>query len=91
MLARHGVCPSAFWRIYTWYVPGMRSYWSADYIVNVVQVLATLWTELQEWGRTSTAKWLGYLSSTSVYGDWGGAWVDERCTRLPSSAHLCAA
>ena len=23
-------------------------------------------------------KWIGYLSSTSVYGDWGGAWVDER-------------
>lgn len=22
--------------------------------------------------------WIGYLSSTSVYGDWGGAWVDER-------------
>ena len=23
-------------------------------------------------------RWIGYLSSTSVYGDWGGAWVDER-------------
>lgn len=30
--------------------------------------------------RYSTAlgeKWLGYLSSTGVYGDWQGAWVDE--------------
>ena len=26
----------------------------------------------------SQVKWIGYLSSTSVYGDWGGAWVDER-------------
>lgn len=23
-------------------------------------------------------KWVGYLSSTGVYGDWGGDWVDER-------------
>ena len=23
-------------------------------------------------------QWVGYLSSTSVYGDWGGNWVDER-------------
>ncbi|HEV2569145.1 SDR family NAD(P)-dependent oxidoreductase [Sphingomonas sp.] len=25
----------------------------------------------------NTGKWLGYLSSTGVYGDTGGAWVDE--------------
>jgi nucleoside-diphosphate-sugar epimerase len=25
----------------------------------------------------SSAKWVGYLSSTGVYGDTGGAWVDE--------------
>jgi hypothetical protein len=23
------------------------------------------------------AAWIGYASTTSVYGDWGGAWVDE--------------
>ena len=28
------------------------------------------------------AKWLGYLSSTGVYGDAGGAWVDEGSPRL---------
>ncbi len=28
-------------------------------------------------GKASTATWLGYLSSTGVYGDTGGAWVDE--------------
>lgn len=27
--------------------------------------------------RWATARWLGYLSSTGVYGDAGGAWVDE--------------
>ncbi len=26
---------------------------------------------------TSSAQWIGYLSSTGVYGDTGGAWVDE--------------
>lgn len=27
--------------------------------------------------RMSPARWIGYLSSTGVYGDTGGAWVDE--------------
>lgn len=27
--------------------------------------------------RTASAAWIGYLSSTGVYGDAGGAWVDE--------------
>jgi len=27
--------------------------------------------------RTAPAHWIGYLSSTGVYGDAGGAWVDE--------------
>ena len=27
--------------------------------------------------RASPARWLGYLSATGVYGDTGGAWVDE--------------
>ena len=29
------------------------------------------------YGDALTDKWLGYLSSTGVYGDAGGAWVDE--------------
>jgi len=28
--------------------------------------------------RSAPARWFGYLSSTGVYGDTGGAWVDER-------------
>jgi nucleoside-diphosphate-sugar epimerase len=32
---------------------------------------------LQTYGDTLGGKWLGYLSSTGVYGDTGGAWVDE--------------
>lgn len=32
---------------------------------------------LERYGDALTGKWLGYLSSTGVYGDTGGAWVDE--------------
>ena len=32
---------------------------------------------LKCYGDRLTGKWLGYLSSTGVYGDCGGAWVDE--------------
>lgn len=33
------------------------------------------------------ARWLGYLSSTSVYGDCGGEWVDETAPVNPTSPH----
>jgi nucleoside-diphosphate-sugar epimerase len=32
---------------------------------------------LDRYGAALGGKWLGYLSSTGVYGDTGGAWVDE--------------
>ena len=32
---------------------------------------------LQRYGAQLGGRWLGYLSSTGVYGDAGGAWVDE--------------
>jgi nucleoside-diphosphate-sugar epimerase len=32
---------------------------------------------LEAYGDALGSKWLGYLSSTGVYGDSGGAWVDE--------------
>ena len=32
---------------------------------------------LAAYGDRLSGKWLGYLSSTGVYGDTGGAWVDE--------------
>jgi len=31
-------------------------------------------------------EWIGYLSTTGVYGDTGGAWVDESATPAPISA-----
>ena len=45
-----------------------------------MQVLAGTGSVLQQWtARSDAAQWVGYLSSTAVYGDWQGAWVDERC------------
>jgi hypothetical protein len=32
---------------------------------------------LEHYGDALAGKWLGYLSSTGLYGDCGGAWVDE--------------
>ncbi|WP_454885586.1 SDR family NAD(P)-dependent oxidoreductase [Sphingomonas oryzagri] len=32
---------------------------------------------LDRYGKLLSHRWLGYLSSTGVYGDTGGAWVDE--------------
>ena len=32
--------------------------------------------------RAAPARWIGYLSSTGVYGDVGGAWVDESATLI---------
>lgn len=35
-------------------------------------------------------RWIGYLSSTGVYGDHGGAWVDESTPLRPESARAAA-
>ena len=35
-------------------------------------------------GSMGGARWLGYLSTTGVYGDTGGAWVDETATPHPT-------
>ncbi len=40
-------------------------------------VLAAHGLDLRRLGEGGSARWAGYLSSTAVYGDWGGAWVDE--------------
>src|SRR5215207_1128566 len=32
---------------------------------------------IEAYGENLPGKWLGYLSSTGVYGDTGGSWVDE--------------
>lgn len=41
---------------------------------------------LDAYGAALGEKWLGYLSSTGVYGDTGGAWVDESATTVASGS-----
>ena len=35
---------------------------------------------------SGSVEWIGYLSTTGVYGDTGGAWVDESATPAPTGA-----
>lgn len=37
---------------------------------------------LDAYGNALSGKWLGYLSSTGVYGDTKGAWVDESASTV---------
>ena len=41
--------------------------------------------------KAASAKWIGYLSSTGVYGDTGGAWADERAALAGRRAPRMAA
>lgn len=41
-------------------------------------------------GLLRQARWLGYLSTTGVYGDTGGAWVDESAPTHPQQARSIA-
>ncbi|WP_326523834.1 NAD(P)-dependent oxidoreductase [Sphingomonas sp.] len=46
---------------------------------------------LDRYGDAFGGKWLGYLSSTGVYGDAGGAWVDEGAPIIGRRANRNAA
>ena len=39
---------------------------------------------LRELQDTESLRWIGYLSTTGVYGDHGGEWVDENSARRPT-------
>ncbi|GHG83356.1 SDR family oxidoreductase [Pseudodonghicola xiamenensis] len=46
-------------------------------------VLAALGAEIA--ARAAQFEWVGYLSTTGVYGDHGGGWVDEQTALTPST------
>ena len=48
-------------------------------------VLQAFRNELLERARAGDLDWVGYLSTTSLYGDWEGGWVDEKTEPLPES------
>lgn len=49
----------------------------ADYILSSVPPAGDVDPVLEAFGEALAGKQLGYLSSSGVYGDTGGAWVDE--------------
>jgi nucleoside-diphosphate-sugar epimerase len=49
----------------------------ATHILSTVPPVADGDPVLNAYGPALRAPWIGYLSSTGVYGDAGGAWVDE--------------
>lgn len=49
----------------------------ASHILSSVPPVADGDPVINHYGRHIEAGWIGYLSSTGVYGDAGGAWVDE--------------
>ena len=52
------------------------------------RAVQVMWILGREFKRVSqNLQWIGYLSSTSVYGDWQGEWVTEECA-LSSFIHL---
>ncbi|MFZ9394943.1 MAG: SDR family NAD(P)-dependent oxidoreductase [Erythrobacter sp.] len=50
---------------------------SASHVLSSVPPAQSGDPVLEGYGDALAGKWLGYLSSTGVYGDAGGAWVDE--------------
>lgn len=58
--------------------PGVRAELAeADHVLSSVPPQDESDPVLDRYGDALAGKWLGYLSSTGVYGDADGAWVDE--------------
>ncbi len=60
----------------------------ADYIVSTAAPAGQGDPVLARWGAeiaAGGARWLGYLSTTGVYGDRGGDWVDESTQPAPGA------
>ncbi len=54
-----------------------RELTAATHVLSSVPPVDGLDPVLERYVAGESARWLGYLSSTGVYGDAGGAWVDE--------------
>lgn len=66
-----------------------------DSLEDVTHILSTIaptrtgfdpaWAFMQHYPHSHTVQWAGYISTTGVYGDTGGAWVDELSPLRPGS------
>src|SRR5688572_2639464 len=54
-----------------------RALASASHVLSSIPPEGASDPALDRYGNLLDHVWLGYLSSTGVYGDTGGAWVDE--------------
>lgn len=63
----------------------------ADYILSTVAPEGAVDVVLRDHGaHFPPAAWLGYCSTTGVYGDWQGAWVDEQSPPRGATPRLLA-
>jgi hypothetical protein len=63
----------------------------ADAVLSSVPPAIDVDPVLSRYGDALDHRWLGYLSSTGVYGDTGGAWVDESAKVVERAAARAAA
>jgi nucleoside-diphosphate-sugar epimerase len=88
-LRRRGLAPVA------WTAPSLRAALAeADHVLVSVPPGAegdpTLRLIEADLAGAAHLRWVGYLSTTAVYGDHGGGWVDEATPPAPSSPRGCA-
>eukprot|EP00250_Pteridium_aquilinum_P017113 c23459_g1_i1 orf=598-1728(-) len=71
---------------------GLRAMCNASHMVATIPpvadfdkdpVLSVYRMQLSKIVRSKNLHWIGYLSSTGVYGDYQGEWVDEMCEAKP--------
>ncbi|MFQ5955373.1 MAG: SDR family oxidoreductase [Kiloniellales bacterium] len=73
--------------------PDPRPLMGAGYILSAVPpdregdpVIACVGPDLATLAERGAVRWVGYLSTTGVYGDRGGGWVDETSALEPTGA-----
>lgn len=78
----------------------MRDHEALEYLYNATHILSTIppsieteddivlkyyTNEIKSLSTSGKLRWIGYLSSTGVYGDCQGAWIDESCPLNPNN------
>ncbi|KAJ7515689.1 hypothetical protein O6H91_22G023700 [Diphasiastrum complanatum] len=71
---------------------GLMALWNATHVLSTIPpttnkfcdyVLGSHAGDVEYAARHRKLSWIGYLSSTGVYGDWQGEWVDEESEPVP--------
>mmetsp|Transcript_5610 Transcript_5610/g.15704 ORF Transcript_5610/g.15704 Transcript_5610/m.15704 type:complete len:294 (-) Transcript_5610:1114-1995(-) len=76
---------------------GLEELEGASYVLHAIPPLESLQTDvmllalrgkMEGIAASGNLRWFGYLSTTGVYGDWGGQWVDESTSPRPPSPKM---